>query len=208
MRLKLTSMQGRMLLVMAMLLITAGTAFAQSTSFTYQGRLTDQSAPANSTYDFKFRLLDQADAQQGADVEKADVQVTNGVFTGQLDLGSVFDGGQRYLEMSVRPGSSTGADPYTTLSPKQELLSTPYSVTSANFTGSLGGDVTGTQGNTVVSSIGGQSASSVATSAAAINSATNSNTPSAIVKRHNHGHPERQRDDRHHRFGRQFFGGR
>jgi hypothetical protein len=183
MRLKLTSVQGRMLLVLATLLVTAATSFAQSTAFTYQGRLTDQGAPANGTYDFKFKLFDEADAQQGADVEKADVQVTNGVFTVQLNFGSVFDGGQLYLEMAVRPGASAGADPYTTLTPRQELLSTPYAVTSANFTGNLGGDVTGTQGNTVVASIGGQSASTIAGSAAAISSATSSNTPDTLVKR-------------------------
>ncbi len=183
MRLKLTSVQGRMLLILATLLITAATTFAQSTAFTYQGRLTDQNAPANGTYDFKFKLFDEAEAQQGADVEKADVQVTNGVFTVQLDFGAVFDGGQLYLEMAVRPGTSAGADPYTTLTPRQELLSTPYAVTSANFTGNLGGDVTGTQSNTVVASVGGQSASTIANSAAAINSATSSNTPDTLVKR-------------------------
>ncbi|HEX8492451.1 MAG TPA: tail fiber domain-containing protein [Pyrinomonadaceae bacterium] len=183
MRLKLTSVQGRILFALAALFIMASTAFAQSTAFSYQGRLTDQGAPANGTYDFKFRLLDEAEAQQGTDVEKADVQVTNGVFTVQLNFGSVFDGSQRYLEMSVRPGSGTGTDPYTTLTPRQELLSTPYSVTSANFTGNLSGEVTGTQNNTVVSSIGGQSASVVASSASAVNSATDGNTPSTIVKR-------------------------
>lgn len=183
MHLKLTSLQGRILLVVATLFITAGTAFAQSTSFTYQGRLTEQGAPASGTYDLKFRLLDEAEVQHGPDVEKADVVVTNGIFTVQLNFGAVFDGSQRYLEMSVRPGSGTGTDPYTTLTPRQELLSTPYAVTSANFTGNLSGDVTGTQGNTVVAAVGGQSASVVASSAAAVNSATDGNTPSTIVKR-------------------------
>ncbi|HEX7999979.1 MAG TPA: tail fiber domain-containing protein [Pyrinomonadaceae bacterium] len=183
MRLKLTSVQGRILLVLATLLITASTAFAQSTAFTYQGRLTEQGAPASGTYDLKFKLFDEAEVQQGPDVEKADVQVTNGVFTVLLDFGSVFDGGQLFLEMAVRPGSATGADPYTTLTPRQELHSTPYAVTSANFTGNLGGDVTGTQGNTVVASVGGQSASTIASTTAAVSTATNSNTPDTIVKR-------------------------
>ncbi len=170
MRLKLTSIQGRILLIVATLFITAGTAFAQSTAFTYQGRLTEQGAPASGTYDLKFKLFNEAEVQQGPDVERTDVQVTNGIFSVQLDFGSVFDGGQRFLEMAVRPGSGTGADPYTTLTPRQELFSTPYAVTSANFTGNLNGEVTGTQHNTVVASVGGQSASVVASSAAAVSS--------------------------------------
>lgn len=53
--------------------------------------------------------------------------VTNGLFTTQLDFGaSAFTGDARYLEVRVRPGSSTGA--YTTLSPRQQLTATPYAL--------------------------------------------------------------------------------
>ena len=55
--------------------------------------------------------------------------------------------------------------------------------TAANFSGSLGGDVTGTQGATLVSSVGGQTAASVAGATTAANAATSANTPSAIVQR-------------------------
>jgi hypothetical protein len=55
--------------------------------------------------------------------------------------------------------------------------------TANNFSGSLAGDVTGTQGATVVSAVGGQSAASVASGAAAANAATNANTPNTIVQR-------------------------
>jgi len=54
---------------------------------------------------------------------------------------------------------------------------------TTNFTGSLSGDVTGTQGATVVSSVGGQTAANVATATIAANAATNLNTASTIVKR-------------------------
>lgn len=54
---------------------------------------------------------------------------------------------------------------------------------ATNFTGSLAGDVTGTQGSTAVAFVGGQSASNVATATTLANAATSLNTPSAIVRR-------------------------
>jgi hypothetical protein len=55
--------------------------------------------------------------------------------------------------------------------------------TATDFTGLLGGDVTGPQNAAVVSSVGSQSAASVANSTIAVNAATNTNTPNTIVKR-------------------------
>ncbi len=60
---------------------------------------------------------------------------------------------------------------------------TGNATTSINFTGSLAGDVTGTQSATVVNSVGGQSAANVASATTAANAATSSNTPNTIVKR-------------------------
>jgi hypothetical protein len=54
---------------------------------------------------------------------------------------------------------------------------------ATNFSGSLTGDVTGTQTATTVSKVGGISASNVASGATAANNATNANTASALVKR-------------------------
>ena len=54
---------------------------------------------------------------------------------------------------------------------------------ATNFTGNLSGDVTGPQGATVVSSVGGKSAASVASATDAANSAASTNTANAIVKR-------------------------
>jgi hypothetical protein len=59
--------------------------------------------------------------------------------------------------------------------------------TSTNFAGSLNGDVTGTQGATVVASVGGQSSSNIATSVSATTNATNLNTFNTIVKRDGSG---------------------
>ena len=54
---------------------------------------------------------------------------------------------------------------------------------AAGFTGSLGGDVIGTQSATAVSSVGGQTAANVASGASAANAATSANTANTIVKR-------------------------
>nr|WP_290666492.1 hypothetical protein [Ardenticatena sp.] len=102
---------------------------AVGTAFTYQGRLTDNGNPANGTYDFQFKLFDAATggAQVGSTVTVEDVTVTDGVFTVQLDFGgSAFDGNARWLEIAVRPGSSTGG--YTTLAPRQALTPAPYAL--------------------------------------------------------------------------------
>ncbi len=55
--------------------------------------------------------------------------------------------------------------------------------TANNFSGSLAGDVTGTQNATVVSTVGGQTAASVASGAGAANAATSANTTNTIVQR-------------------------
>ncbi len=195
------------------LLCGAASASAQTTSFTYQGRLSDGSTPASGVYDMKFRLYDSGGNPQGAPdtvtLDNPGVQVTNGVFTVQLDFGAgAFDGTARLLEISVRPHSADPGSPaYTTLSPRQQITSTPYAIrslsaasadtaatastatsattagTATNFSGGLSGDVTGTQGATAVASVGGQTASSVASGASAANAATDANTAGAIVKR-------------------------
>jgi hypothetical protein len=127
--------------------------------------------------------------------------VSNGLFTVTLDFSNQFPGAARWLEISVR---TNGAGSFTNLSPRQPLTSVPYSVkaisattaatatnstsattaTTANsFSGSLAGDVTGTQGATVVSSVGGQTAANVASGASTANAATSANTANTIVQR-------------------------
>jgi hypothetical protein len=179
-----------------MLLLAAHTALAQGSAFTYQGRLTDGGAPSNGTYELEFKLFD---AESGGTQQPQPspltlqftgaqaVAVTGGVFTVQLDFGAdAFPGAARYLEIGVR---HVGDATFNTLSPRQAIAATPYAIRSASaasttdFSGSLSGDVTGTQSATVVSSVGGQSAATVAGGAAAANSATNANTADTIVKR-------------------------
>ena len=116
------------LLACSVAFITPAAPAQTLTTFTYQGKLEDAGAPANGAYDFEFKLYDAADMQVGSTVTAEDVQVVNGVFTVQLDFGSVFNGSLLTLEIGVRPGASVG--PFTTLAPRQPVTSTPQSIHS------------------------------------------------------------------------------
>lgn len=72
---------------------------AQTTAFTYQGRLTDGGAPASGLYDLQFKLFDAATGgnQVGATLTRDDVNVTNGAFSTSLDFGG-----------AAFPGASAG----------------------------------------------------------------------------------------------------
>lgn len=103
---------------------------ALGSAFTYQGHLLDGSTPANGTYDLEFELYDAASAgtQEGSTITKEDVTVTNGLFTVELDFGgsSIFNGQALFLQVGVRPGTSTGA--FTDLTPRTALNAAPYAL--------------------------------------------------------------------------------
>jgi hypothetical protein len=62
-------------------------------------------------------------------VSIADLGITNGLFTVALDFGSEpFDGSARWVQIAVRPGSSTGA--YTNVVPRQQITSSPYAISA------------------------------------------------------------------------------
>src|SRR5207237_4948101 len=102
------------------LFFCTGVAVAQTTTFTYQGRLTDGGTAANGTYDLQFKLYDALTAGnlQGSPntVTKTSVLVTNGIFTVQLDFGAgAFPGADRFLEISVQHNGGG----FTTLTPRR-----------------------------------------------------------------------------------------
>lgn len=102
---------------------------AQTTAFNYQGNLSNGGSPANGSYLLQFELYDAAVGgnQVGATISDVAITAVAGIFTTQLDFGDVFDGTDRFLEISVKqlPG-----DAYTVLSPRQQINSSPYSVKS------------------------------------------------------------------------------
>jgi hypothetical protein len=109
---------------------------AQTTAFTYQGRLNESSLPATGSYDFQFKLFDApTGGTQIGSIQLSggnSVAVTNGVFNVTLDFGvAAFPGAVRYLEISVRVA---GGGAFTTLTPRRELNSVPYAVRGLNAT--------------------------------------------------------------------------
>jgi hypothetical protein len=115
------------------LLFCFGAAQAQTTAFTYQGKLTDGNLAANGSYDMQFALFDAAagGSQIGATVTNANVQVTNGIFTVTLDYGAIsLPGADRFLEISVR--QTGNPNPRVPLAPRQQVTSAPYAVQSLN----------------------------------------------------------------------------
>src|SRR5437879_3800252 len=114
------------------ILFSASSVVAQTSSFTYQGRLTDGGAAANGNYDLQFALFDSLSGgtQIGSTQVLNTVAVSNGVFTVSLDFGAnSFTGANRFLEISAR---LSGAGSFTLLTPRQPVTATPYAVRSAN----------------------------------------------------------------------------
>src|SRR6266576_3516896 len=111
--------------------LTCCSAFnAQTSSFSYQGRLTDNGTPANGNYDLQFALFDSLSggSQVGSTQTVNTVAVSNGIFTVRLDFGTgSFSGANRFLEISARP---SGPGSFTLLTPRQPVTATPYAIRS------------------------------------------------------------------------------
>jgi Chaperone of endosialidase len=132
MRLRVLFKYSSALLLVVAIFVSVSTAFAQTTSFTYQGRLTDGGTAANGNYDLQFALWTSLSggAQVGSTQTLNTVAVSNGVFTVSLDFGAgAFPGASRFLEISAR---TAGSASFTLLTPRQPITSTPYAVRSLN----------------------------------------------------------------------------
>src|SRR5438270_576004 len=98
--------------------------------------VTDGSAVVH--FDFQFSLFDalMGGAQQGTTQPAANILVTNGIFSVNIDFGACatcFDGSPRFLEIAVRPHSADPNNPpYTMLAPRQPVSATPYAIRSLN----------------------------------------------------------------------------
>jgi hypothetical protein len=116
------------LVALGLLFADVPAASAQSTAFTYQGRLGDHGAAANGGYDFLFSLYDASTNgnQIGDTLTGIGVSVTNGLFTEVMDFGSsIFTGADRWLQIGVRTNGSTN---FSLLSPRQALTPEPYAI--------------------------------------------------------------------------------
>ena len=111
-----------------LVLFPAAIAQAQPTAFNYQGKLTDGGNPANGAFQMQFKLFDalSGGTQIGATLTNVPITATNGVFSTKLDFGAnALSGANRWLEIAVR---HNGSELYTTLSPREQIASSPYAV--------------------------------------------------------------------------------
>src|ERR1043166_5525958 len=129
-------MKTRLSLLISVLSLVPSALVAQSTAFTYQGRLISAGAPANGLYEMSFSLYDAL--TNGNPIRTpgpgAPVPVSNGLFTAALDFGAnAFIGPDRWLEVSV---TVFGSDqPVVLLVPRQPMTATPYALHAANAAG-------------------------------------------------------------------------
>jgi hypothetical protein len=129
------------LVCLSTLLLFGASVYAQTTAFTYQGRLTDSNANTSGTFEMRFKLFDAltGGAQQPQPTpvtlefsvaNSNAITVTNGIFTVLLDFGpGVFTGAGRWLEIEVR--NTTGPPAFTLLAPRQQITSSPYATRSS-----------------------------------------------------------------------------
>ena len=121
---------------------------AQGTAFSYQGVLLDGGNPAAGIYDLRFSVFDSTNPPGNliaGPVTNSGTVVNNGLFLATLDFGpNVFNGAGRWLQTDVR---TNGAGVFTSLSPRQAVLSEPYAITAnlANSASNLLGTVSAAQ---------------------------------------------------------------
>jgi hypothetical protein len=102
---------------------------AQTTEFTYQGRLTSSAQNATGSFDFEFRLFDaETGGTEIAAQQRLNIPVTGGIFSVKLDFGANFNGQARFLEVGARVAGTP--DTFTILTPRQSFTSTPYAIKS------------------------------------------------------------------------------
>jgi hypothetical protein len=117
-----------LLLCLSLLICGASGLFAQGGGITYQGRLEAEGLPANGTYDFEFTIYDDEKEGKviGATIRLRGIQVTDGLFTVELNFRELILSGQAcWLEIGVGAEGSV-----VTLSPRQKLTPTPYAMTA------------------------------------------------------------------------------
>ena len=96
-----------------------------TTAFTYQGQLHDGGTNANGAYTMIFKLYDAISGGNkiGSTITTS-TTLANGLFSVNLDFGAgAFDGSARWLDITVTNGPDT-----QTLSPRVQVLPTPYAL--------------------------------------------------------------------------------
>lgn len=125
-------------LIVFLTCLTASVVRAQFSGFTYQGRLERTGEPVTGLFDFEFRLFGQETGGEPIDflsITRTAVGVTNGLFTTVVDFGPRFDGGTRFIEVSVRPAGTR--EPFVTLDPRHRVTAVPFATVAGSIVGTF-----------------------------------------------------------------------
>ena len=97
---------------------------------TYQGRLLDETNPANGQYEVRFGLFPSPTGGSELEAMTNVITASNGLFTTMLNLDRDLipdpASGDRWLEIGVRTNGSASA--FTVLSARQQLTFSPYAI--------------------------------------------------------------------------------
>lgn len=123
--------------VFALALLHFGTASAPAgpmqtnfDEFIFQGFLKVDGIPANNVFDIEYKLFTAltGGTQVGTTQSFSNIQIVGGLFDQNLDFGpNSLDGGQRFVEVCIRPHDPLNPVPFTVLSPRQQVAAAPYS---------------------------------------------------------------------------------
>ncbi len=136
------AMRWVLVLALAATAIPGVAAIPITTSFTYQGVLSEDGAPADGDYDLQFVLFDDESNGNiiGAAITVSDYTVVDGLFTVELDFGAeAFATASAWLEVRVRDAADDGN--FTALSPRQSVTAVPYAMHTRGIGVDDGGDV-------------------------------------------------------------------
>jgi len=113
------------LITMLVSVRVATPAAAVGTSFTYQGQLIANGAPADGVCNLQFGLFAAANGGAAlATVGPLAVSVDNGLFTVGLDFGGNFSGADRWLEITAACLGNASQ----VLAPRQPITAAPYAL--------------------------------------------------------------------------------
>ena len=139
--------QPKIFLLCLALWILPAVARAQSTAFTYNGRLNLNGTPVNGPHEIRFTLydLDVGGNVIAGPLPPIAATVANGLFTVRIDFGAgIFIGPARWLNVEVRPVGGV----FLALTPRQEVTSSPYAIRAETAATVASGSVAANQLNT------------------------------------------------------------
>ncbi len=104
-----------------------GPLYAQSTAFTYQGRLERSGEVFSGACDFEVALHDAAEGGLPAETQFfGAVAIDRGLFELELDFGAIAEADDRWIGLSV--GCPAGAGALSVLAPRQQLTAAPFAL--------------------------------------------------------------------------------